>query len=386
MVTSQSNSGFPSHLLVFNGIFYAYLLGSFVGLGKWIAVQQVPAATTSATDAVCMSRKKKIIAGCAAFAFFAIAFSFLAVYELEAWFEHFEMGAFLVIFSGLSSQYKVAELPRWKRVLMRLAVATLAIGLPTGAIWYRSDACASAMLFVVMFVAQGQQYVKTNSLRKLIINAAILQVAMIFHVGIIGAMVTQSEDTEVLESLELYFGRRDWLYTFAFAHTLSRLFSTALRFDYARQVEAAPTTTIIPKAVPAPTANASGKQLSTGMIAPSFSAILHAPSGGRKPYYFLSALMMYACSHIAVTVLISLEVLPEVGRAIYTVFTLLLSTPFILGSLFAVAQLRGETKQMWKYEEVWTSAPAPAVPVVEGAVVASTTDYVEEKVDTLVDV
>lgn len=209
---------------------------------------------------------------------------------------------------------------------------------------------------------------------------------MIFHVGIIGAMVTQSEDTEVLESLELYFGRRDWLYTFAFAHTLSRLFSTALRFDYARQVEAAPTTTIIPKAVPAPTANASGKQLSTGMIAPSLSAILHAPSGGRKPYYFLSALMMYACSHIAVTVLISLEVLPEVGRAIYTVFTLLLSTPFILGSLFAVAQLRGETKQMWKYEEVWTSAPAPAVPVVEGAVVASTTDYVEEKVDTLVDV
>lgn len=59
---------------------------------------------------------------------------------------------------------------------MRIVSAILGVGLPTGAIWYRSDACASAMLFVTVFVITGKQAQKTNSLRKLIINAIVTEV------------------------------------------------------------------------------------------------------------------------------------------------------------------------------------------------------------------
>ena len=55
---------------------------------------------------------------------------------------------------------------------MKIATVILSIGLSTGAIWYDSEVCASVMLFVAVFVRQGEQGRKTTGLRKLIIRAA----------------------------------------------------------------------------------------------------------------------------------------------------------------------------------------------------------------------
>lgn len=68
-----------------------------------------------------------------------------------------------------------ANISKTKKVAMK-AAAIPGIGLPTGAIWFCSDACASAMLFVIVFVVTGKQSRKTNSLCKVIKNAIVNEV------------------------------------------------------------------------------------------------------------------------------------------------------------------------------------------------------------------
>jgi len=409
---SSSDAGYPKHLLIFNGLFYAYMLGSFVGLGKWIAVQQLPTAIASPSNATGKSRKRKIIAGCVGLAVFVIVFSVTLaadLYGFEAWLEHYQLAAILLFFAcmsykvcldwfcvpvayhrtpegGLRAKYKMAELPKWRRLLFRLAFPILAMGLPVGAIHFRSDACASAMLFVTMFVAQGHQCFKTNSLRKLIIGAAVYEVAILLYFGVIGAMIFQSGDKQILEDLDTEIGRGDWVYTFVLAQPLCRLFSTALRFDYARQIEVTATAAIAAETVPAPAATTPEAQLTTGVIAPSMAAVLRSPTG--KHFYFFSALLAYLASHITVTTLIGSEVLPDLGRVVYTAYVLILATPLIVASFFTVAYVRGETKQLWKYEEIWTSTPVPtsAVPTTrEGVADVTANEAIKEKDVLLVD-
>ena len=66
----------------------------------------------------------------------------------------------------------MAALSKSARVTTRIAIVILSICLPTGAIWYTSDVCASAMFFVAVFVYQGRQGWKTISMRKLVVQAA----------------------------------------------------------------------------------------------------------------------------------------------------------------------------------------------------------------------
>ena len=61
------------------------------------------------------------------------------------------------------------------RIARITAIAILSLFLPTGAIWFGSDACASVMFFVAVFLYQGQQGTMTVSLRKLIIQAALME-------------------------------------------------------------------------------------------------------------------------------------------------------------------------------------------------------------------
>ena len=69
----------------------------------------------------------------------------------------------------------MSALSKTARVAMRISIIVLSVCLPTGAIWFKSDACASAMLFVAVFMIQGKQDKKTISLRKLIIKAALYE-------------------------------------------------------------------------------------------------------------------------------------------------------------------------------------------------------------------
>ena len=72
--------------------------------------------------------------------------------------------------AGLSVLGKPGEITKSRRVLMKLAIVIISVGLPVGAVCYCSDACAAAMVFVVVYNFQGCHENKTNSLRKLIIN------------------------------------------------------------------------------------------------------------------------------------------------------------------------------------------------------------------------
>lgn len=176
-------------------------------------------------------------------------------------------------------------------------------------------------------------------------------------------------------------GRGQWIYILFLTVPLSRLIATTLRFDFSNHVQAAQSQpVIVVETAPILPATTPGGQLAAGTIAPSYAAILRVPF---KRYYFSSAILAWLLANSLIYGLITTEVLPEMARVVYAFCVLVISIPFIVTALFTVAWARGEVKQMWKYEEVWTVRPTATeewdvadVPVVTEAAAA---DY--EKVE-----
>ena len=162
---------------------------------------------------------------------------------------------------------------------------------------------------------------------------------------------------------------------------LCRLLATIFRFDYANHALATQSSTPIIAIAKTPAPAAGG--FTTGAIAPSWRAVLGVPFGR---YYFGSAMTAWMCSNFIVDVLITREILPDIGRVIYATYLLLISIPLIVAAMVGVSLVRGEAKRMWKYEEVWTVEPAAKeAAVVEGPITASS-EKIDEKVDALINV
>lgn len=210
---------------------------------------------------------------------------------------------------------------------------------------------------------------------------------MLAYLGIIAAVVLYADDNkEAVDVNPLALGRgQDWMCTLFAAVPLSRLFATALRFDFANHDEAtqSPTPAIDVQTVPAPVAKTPGRQLTAGVKAPSHWAVVTVPFERR---YFQAVLAPWILAHIITYVLIDQGLLPSFGRAAYTLYAMLLSIPLMLTALVTVALLRGESKKMWKYEEVWTVKPISAEAPVAVNAGAATFEGVKAKYEDLVGV
>ena len=136
---------------------------------------------------------------------------------------------------------------------------------------------------------------------------------------------------------------------------LGHLFAAAFRFDYANWTaqtsESAPTIAVA--TVPVPTAGG----LATGSIVPSWAAVLRVPF---RRYYFGAALAAWMLANFILYALTSRGVLPDLGRVVYAACLSIISIPLVVAAVVGVAWVRGEGRQMWKYQEVWTAEPAAA--------------------------
>ncbi|KAF7970034.1 hypothetical protein HWV62_25338 [Athelia sp. TMB] len=400
----------------------AYFFGSFTALGKWIAVQQLPTTSEPRTELMAsdLKRKKKIVLGIAVTVVsieVAIGFGLRLLVDKwrEEWDVYFEYlkPAFWVLacneWFGMPMAFhrkpcggkspkspshiaklmslivlgKLGETTTSRRVAMKLAIAIISVGLPVGAVCYSSDACAAAMVFVVVYNFQGCHENKTNSLRKLIINIITFGTVMLSYLAIVASIVASSASEGALIELRSMVGRADWAFLCFLAILSSNLLPTILRFDYAIRVEAVESAAplIAIETAPAPNAIAPGKQLTAGAMVPAFWAVMLAPF---KRIYFGFALMAHYISHFIASILIAKGILPDLGCAIYIGYILLISTPLIIATLVTVALLRGEAKLMWKYEEVWE--PNPVAPTAVEELAVDCTYGGKEKVGVLVDV
>ncbi|KZP25939.1 hypothetical protein FIBSPDRAFT_362011 [Athelia psychrophila] len=297
---------------------------------------------------------------------------------------------------GLRRLPDVTELSKLRRLSVKIGIPLLSICISTGAVWFRSDVCASAMLFVTMFVIQSRPDAKTNSLRRLILSAAVLEMAILLYIGHTAACFLWAKDNnetmDVDSSITDHFrlgSRAQWIYVLFQAVPLSRLIATTLRFDFSNYVQAAQSQpTIVVEAAPALPATTGG-QLPAGTIAPSYTDILRVPF---KRHYFSATVLAWLLANAVVYALNTAGALPDMVHIDYALYVLVMSIPFIITALFTVAWARGEVKQMWKYEEVWTVKPAAAdaldvaaVPVVTEA---AAVDYEKaaKKSDSLCDV
>ncbi|KAF7982645.1 hypothetical protein HWV62_27085 [Athelia sp. TMB] len=411
MFAPEASKPDPHNLLIIAPIFYAYILGSVTGLRTWLAVQELPAIAEASAPAesvesqpdasVKRNRKNKkamlfgILLGVAIGAiagYYGIgdALNALVIAMVYLGFA----GMCTMVFRELTgapivylrtTQGDMAALSKTTRVVTRAVIVVLSLCLPTGAIWFNSDACASVMFFVAVFVIQGKQGKKTISLRRLIIKAALYELGLMVYLGIVSAVIwwsLQNEETvKPTRSItdEPPFGRAQWIYMLWPTVPLCRLLATALRFDYTNHAQANQSSTPIIAIATTPAPAAGG--FTTGAIAPSWGSVLKVPFGR---YYFGSAMTAWMCSNFIVYVLISREILPDIGRVVYTIYLLLISIPLIIAAVLGMSLVRGEAKRMWKYEEVWTVEPAAMEAAIAGGCIAASP--VPEKIDEKVDV
>ncbi|KAF7982647.1 hypothetical protein HWV62_27089 [Athelia sp. TMB] len=254
-----------------------------------------------------------------------------------------------------------------RRILRLTAIAILSIFLPTGAIWFSNEACASVMFFVLVFLHQGQQGARRVSFRKLIIQAALIETVLVITMVVLAALLlptapngatdgaSNPQSSNEHQSLHRY----KWFYILNLTLPLCQLLATIFRFDYENYEAAQPTSPIIAIArAPAPAAGG----LTTGVIAPSWAAVLRVPF---RCYYFGAAMAAWVCSNYIVYVLTVREVIPDPDRNLYIFLLLAISIPFIIATVVGMAWVRGEVTRLWTYEEVWGDAPATDLPVAE---------------------
>ncbi|KAF7982646.1 hypothetical protein HWV62_27087 [Athelia sp. TMB] len=433
--TLESSYTDPYNLLIIAPIFSAYILGSVTGLRTWLAVQELPLSAEANTLAVASetqpllpikpkSRKAELLPYIG-FVLFATAVHYeiagyvviALVYPAFAWlcttmFRELTgtpMAYHRTVQGDLLRVTNMTALSKSARVTTGTAIVILSVCLPTGAIWYNSAVCASAMFFVAVFVYQGRQGWKTISMRKLVVQAAEYELGIVAYLGLIGAIVwwilRNQETSEPTKGLggaifawvsrngdtlkpttsiidEPSFDSVQWIYMLWPTLFLSNMLPAIFRFDYANhaQVTQSSTPIVAITAVPAPAAGG----LTAGALAPSWAAVLRVPF---RHYYFGAAMAAWMCSNFIVYLLITREILPDFGRLAYTIYLLLISTPLIVGAVFSIGLVRGETKSLWMYEEIWMAEPTAteAAAAVKPAVSAES-EEAQEKVNASMNV
>ena len=103
--------------------------------------------------------------------------------------------------------------------------------------------------------------------------------------------------------------------------------------------------------VSAPAAKSPMNQLTAGIVIPSSILVaFDCP-------YFLSTLLTWICTNIAITLLLTQGWLPDFGHFVYSLYVLLCALPMAVLGVVGVSLVRGEVKRMWMYEEHWNLEP-----------------------------